>query len=128
MDDVVEDMQLIGLKQVDVDIKFLAIAGFCIIYGVCCITTNQNVLAKEITPKAIFLIKSLYGNEVNHIQILKICHNNLGVLCQRNHELKLADLEFAKAEKLENLIQPRLNPESSIDAAFMSVVPFQRFS
>ena len=93
MDDVLEDMQLIGLKQVDVDIKFLAIAGFCITYGVCCITTNQNVLAKEIIQKAIFLIKSLYGNEVNHIQILtlyrpthQICH--VSNLCVARNDLQ----------------------------------------
>jgi len=126
MENILEEMQSVSLKQVDVDIKFLMIAGFCIIYGGCCIETNQNCLAIEINNKAIFLMKTLYGDKLNQIEVLKTCYFNLGVLYQRMGELNKADEEFLKAERMNKLIKPNQRSIGSIDDAFMRIVPFRK--
>ena len=112
MNEVVQDMQEMSRKNVDLITKFNLLAGFCIAYSGCCLETKHNNLAKEVTQKVIFLMETVYHDydSVSHHSmdaVLNSCYYNLGIALHRLREDEAANIAFAKAEHFNSKITTR---------------------
>jgi len=134
MDDILKDMQKISENEVGMKTKFILIAGFCIAYGGCCIKTNHNNLAKEITQKAIFLIETVYHDYTcDSIDVvLASCYQNFGVALDRLGDDYSSKSAFTIRDQYEKKAITRKNKniasgKSTVDSAVELVLSITIF-
>ena len=114
MEDIIEVMQKTPKEGIDMPAKTKLISGFCIAYGGCCIETNHNDLAKEITQKIIFLMETMYYESVSMNAVLASCYQNLGVAFYRLGDEKSANKAFAKKDDYQAKLNERIKKKREL--------------
>ena len=80
MDDCLDIMQSTVVSDLnDIKKKVELIAWFLKHHGYCCIETRRYNEAVTHYKRAIFLMKSVFGEEANCYRVFGMCHHNLGL-------------------------------------------------